>query len=414
MLNIWDSILCFLTLFGLLKHSRNAFKWLIGMLVLDALIIGINFGGLYIYGEHPNKFLMSVYATEEFEDTVNPQFFLTLIHDRFNIFLKDIYPYPNSFFAVILNVVIWYNMFWMIPTESAKKASKKPKVSKNTSTAENSNNIVVDPSWFFHSCLYGHKDNLKRILDKSEKVDINPNLATIDGETPMHLAILGNHLPIIQVLVSRYKKELNLSIRNKKGLNVMDAAVEMKRMTILKLLLRHWKPEISTLILAIEDHQSEVIPQLMEKLQKYFNLELTVPIKRYLDLSKELESKNVSKERRAICKTNLEVYKKNIVSQLRKLTKLPKNEDEDDDTEDQPKVQTNTEDLLSEFDCPVCFELMSAPKRIFSCSNDHYICSLCLTDPKIMICPQCREDFKVLKPHVRHTSEQILARLLQK
>merc|ERR1711874_10390 len=113
----------------------------------------------------------------------------------------------------------------------------------------------------------------------------------------------------------------------------------MKRLTILKLLLRHWKPEISTLILAIEDHQSEVIPQLMEKLQKYFNLELTVPIKRYLDLSKELESKNVSKERRAICKTNLEVYKKNIVSQLRKLTKLPKNEDEDDDTEDQPKVQ---------------------------------------------------------------------------
>merc|ERR1711860_211756 len=200
----------------------------------------------------------------------------------------------------------------------------------------------------------------------------------------MHLAILGNHLPIIQVLVSRYKKELNLSIRNKKGLNVMDAVVEMKRMTILKLLLRHWKPEISTLILAIEDHQSEVVPQLMEKLKKYFNLEL----------------KNVSKDRKAICKTNLEVYKKNIVSQLRKLTgKLPKNDDEDDDTEDQPKVQTNTEDLLSEFDCPVCFELMSAPKRIFSCSNDHYICSLCLTDPKIMICPQCREDFKVLKPH---------------
>ena len=413
MLNIWDSILCFLTLFGLLKHSRNAFKWLIGMMVLDTLIIGVNFGCLYIYGTHPNKFLMSVYATEEVEGSVTPYFFLTLIHERFNIFLKDLYPYPNSFLAVILNIVIWYNLFWIVPSESAKRPAKKPKVTKPV--AENPSHVNVDPSWLFHSCLYGHKDNLKRILDKSEKVDINPNLSSIDGETPMHLAILGNHLPIVQVLVSRYKKDLNLSLRNDQGMNVMDSAVAMKRMPILKLLLRYWKPEISTLILAIEDHQSEVIPQLMEKLKKYFTMELTVPIKRYMDLSKELESKNVSKERKAICQTNLEVYKKNIVSQLKKLSKLPVHHPVDDEEEhQQPKVQTNTEDLLSEFDCPVCFELMSSPKRIFSCSNDHYICSMCLTDPKISSCPQCREDFNVVKPHVRHTSEQILARLIQK
>ena len=31
-------------------------------------------------------------------------------------------------------------------------------------------------------------------------------------------------------------------------------------------------------------------------------------------------------------------------------------------------------EVLSEFECPVCFEVMVPPKRIYSCSNDHYIC----------------------------------------
>ena len=191
----------------------------------------------------------------------------------------------------------------------------------------------------------------------------------------------------------------------------MDLAVKLKRSGIFKLLLRYWKPEFSTLIMAIEENQTEFVPILMEKLQKYFDVELNVPMKRYLEISKEIELKNISKDRKSICKTNLEVYKRNIISQLRKITNKPLDNQE---LEENPKIQKSCDELLSEFDCPICFELMSSPKRIFSCSNDHYICSICLTDPKLEACPQCREDFKVHKPNVRHTSEQILARLLQK
>ena len=71
-------------------------------------------------------------------------------------------------------------------------------------------------------------------------------------------------------------------------------------------------------------------------------------------------------------------------------------------------------EVLSEFECPVCFEVMVPPKRIYSCSNDHYICSLCLTDTKMSACPLCREDFNINRPCIRHTSERFLTRFLQK
>ena len=193
MFNIWDSLLCILTIFGLLKHSSTAFKWVIGMMFLDILIIGIQFCTFHMFGTHPNSFLMRNF--EELSENPKFSFFLNLIHERSNIFLKDVIPYPNSMIGMFLNGCIWLHIASWIPSH----AKKGPKKAKNSKKSEDSAALQVEPSWFFHSCLYGHKDNLKRILDKSEKVDINPNLTTIDGETPLHLAIIGNHLPIGQI-----------------------------------------------------------------------------------------------------------------------------------------------------------------------------------------------------------------------
>ena len=65
------------------------------------------------------------------------------------------------------------------------------------------------------------------------------------------------------------------------------------------------------------------------------------------------------------------------------------------------------------FDCPVCFEQMKAPLKIFGCSNDHYICSECLKSSSIKCCPICREDYKTMKPQRRYRSEHILAALIK-
>ena len=69
--------------------------------------------------------------------------------------------------------------------------------------------------------------------------------------------------------------------------------------------------------------------------------------------------------------------------------------------------------FLSEYECPICFDVMASPKRIYACSKgNHFICSLCLFDTKIGCCPSFREDFTVSKPLIQHTTERILERLL--
>lgn len=64
---------------------------------------------------------------------------------------------------------------------------------------------------------------------------------------------------------------------------------------------------------------------------------------------------------------------------------------------------------LKIFECPVCFEIMKSPRRIFGCSNDHFICSECLKSSCIKCCPICREDYETNKPQRRFKSEGLLA-----
>ena len=71
-------------------------------------------------------------------------------------------------------------------------------------------------------------------------------------------------------------------------------------------------------------------------------------------------------------------------------------------------VENKNGQMSSEFECPVCSELMVAPLQIFACSNDHFICSICVVDPSIKVCPICREDFKKKKPKRRLASERHL------
>ena len=44
----------------------------------------------------------------------------------------------------------------------------------------------------------------------------------------------------------------------------------------------------------------------------------------------------------------------------------------------------------SAFDCPVCYEMMAPPRRIFECKNGHLICEFCEKRPEIKTCPTCR------------------------
>ena len=43
-----------------------------------------------------------------------------------------------------------------------------------------------------------------------------------------------------------------------------------------------------------------------------------------------------------------------------------------------------------DFECPVCYEVMSPPSRIFQCNNGHLICEECKCHSEIRTCPTCR------------------------
>ena len=43
-----------------------------------------------------------------------------------------------------------------------------------------------------------------------------------------------------------------------------------------------------------------------------------------------------------------------------------------------------------DFECPVCYEMMRPPSRIFQCNNGHLICEDCKSHSEIRTCPTCR------------------------
>ena len=116
------------------------------------------------------------------------------------------------------------------------------------------------------------------------------------------------------------------------------------------------------------------------------------------------------------------MYKNHICSSLNKTYNTQgeegiseiKNDANEGKSSNEKGTNEDLKDFLSEFECPVCFEVMASPKRIYACSKNHFICSLCLFDTKLSACPSCRENFNVTKPLIQHTCERIVERLLQK
>ena len=61
-----------------------------------------------------------------------------------------------------------------------------------------------------------------------------------------------------------------------------------------------------------------------------------------------------------------------------------------------------------ELECPVCFEIASAP--IFMCQDSHLICGKCM--PKLSVCPECREEYP--RPPKRHRYAEKIVDELQR
>jgi hypothetical protein len=305
------------------------------------------------------------------------------------------------------------NLFYKPPDKLSIKKKLQPSKAKVSFIAKNTDRESI--SWFHHSCLYGHKDNLKKIITKF-KDDIDANSVSIEGNSGLHLAIKGGHFSIIQILLSTFKNDINVTSTNDDGHNAIDLAVVYHQRDILDLLLKNKLPKVSSLIVAIKCNNSDFAAIIYDKLQKMFKDDICLKpmFDRYFELNKEVDNKSITEERLEICQRNIEAYVTIICNCLAKITKqtLSGHLDELKESTNAGKLTTDKK-VSDEFECPVCFEPMISPKKIYSCSNDHYICSICLSDPKITHCPQCREDFAKTTPTRRISSERIARLLLQ-
>jgi hypothetical protein len=142
------------------------------------------------------------------------------IIDNANIFFRDFGPIDSKIlnklfeiqvnydlrFADLLSFWLWIKLYqlWSKSHEETIKPKKaktvksgSPKLIKNSQKDENR----VDLIWLWHSCLYGHKENLKKILTNfSDLIKINET--RVNGNTALHLGKCNPScevLPLIQV-----------------------------------------------------------------------------------------------------------------------------------------------------------------------------------------------------------------------
>jgi hypothetical protein len=149
--------------------------------------------------------------------------------------------------------------------------------------------------------------------------------------------------------------------------------------SVLQLSIQHDRSDIARLVYEKFGDQKQIIsqdPYSEVYFQRYFN------ISRYLDNNVILKN-NIERIKRERQFANKEIYK-NFICHLLQANKMKES-----------PIQPSLEE---DFECPVCFELMCLPRRIFACHHGHLICSVCLACPKITLCPLCRDDFGERKP----------------
>ena len=55
------------------------------------------------------------------------------------------------------------------------------------------------------------------------------------------------------------------------------------------------------------------------------------------------------------------------------------------------RTTDSSESSLPTPTCPVCYEALKPPKRIFQCTNGHLVCEICQRQPQLRGCPTCRQ-----------------------
>ena len=257
--------------------------------------------------------------------------------------------------------------------------------------------------------------NASNVMNSFQKCDVT-------GQSGLHIAAITGNAAVAQIVVDYWDCKIHQT--NDQGMSALEIATARGHSEVVAKIVGgrnfRWKNVSdfeALLTLAVDGGHFRLANSLALRRPSYKFRDPNAPF--YLARCAKLAEKS-AKLRTEWVELSMSVYKRSLVASLKpprttaaagEQSPPPESghvEDDDDGLSTAQRI------LADHFECPVCSEDMAAGgRRIFSCSNDHWICDACVADDRIESCPSCRERFEgARKPKRCLTAERIARQIV--
>ena len=263
------------------------------------------------------------------------------------------------------------------------------------------------------SIFHGHMEVVRCLLQRN----VNLNFTDQQGNTVLHIATMKNNFEGVVLFLEH---GIDFEIRNHKGETAVEIAralnhehivnlIEEKRESLSDFVYNAEEKRVQAKQLMNEFTEKERLLEKMENLKvKELNERLQRKENEVTEVNNDLDKLNEGADAITQQIQDLEAQLREI-NQARVTKERVKNnllEEIEDMKKEQ--IKNNNQSVTrsrslkhsrffdkhinneNEYECPICFEMPFAPKKVYQCSNGHVYCSECKVKPNMTHCPQCR------------------------
>ncbi len=261
---------------------------------------------------------------------------------------------------------------------------------------------------WFQACQSGNLAMLKDFIKEESIEDFNARDTKHDNDTGLIMACRNDHLSVVQLLLDNGRSKIDPNLQDGVGESPLIISSKLDHHRIVARLLRcetlhlgEGNGEKAILAAIQEDHYriAMMIKTCMQKRNiKLKSDNLSTFLARILSLSKDIQKIKNDTAAKAEKLEKLRQYKVLILQSMSN----PSSPKETSISQDEVIM----EELRSYSDCDICFDSM-ADRKIFACSNDHWMCQFC-KDTSGNECPFCKDDFGKNPPRRCHRVEAVI------
>ena len=261
------------------------------------------------------------------------------------------------------------------------------------------------------STFHGHMEVVRCLLQRN----VNLNVTDQQGNTVLHLATAKNYF---EAVVLYLEHGIDFEIRNNKGETAVEIAralnhehivnlIEEKREVARNFIYNADEKRVQAKQLMTEFTEKERLHEKMENLKiKELEERLHQKERKVNEMNHELDELNegassiaqqiqdLEAQLREINQTRVskDRLKNNLLEEIEEIKKEQQKNNNHSVTRSRSLKHTGfyTNNESAEYECPICFEMPFAPKKVYQCGNGHVYCSDCKEKPNMTHCPQCR------------------------